>query len=428
MRASQIRGLADPIEKQSDWPLYSLFFLLLGSRFLPPELIGGMNAYFLILALMVWISKTQAFPKSLWVVLSCFTGMIAVGMLSGLDNELYPYLKDGWYFITPVATLFVGYCFGAQTPSLRDALRILVIVGVILAIVHLAKFVVNPSLLTMSATEVRSKAGAGDLAVDLTCALLVARIGRWRESLAIWPGFGWLALVICGASMSLAYSRTSVLVAVIFWMAIRGLMVGPRFVKLVIVAILAVTVFGTISNYLPQTTEIERKTFTGKVLHSVQELEVDDYLDRQSINDNFRGFETARALKAYVDGGVLGWVVGRGFGHLVDLGLSLVLGEGPLRYIPVLHNGIMYVLVKTGALGLALYLTAFGWLFRLGSRAARSNDLDERFAGHIVQGTVAVSLVTSWLISGPFNKSELVPVLLLLGICLSIVERKEWKR
>jgi hypothetical protein len=52
----------------------------------------------------------------------------------------------------------------------------------------------------------------------------------------------------------------------------------------------------------------------------------------------------------------------------------------------------------------------------------------ETFAGEIVQGAVAILLFTSWLISGPFNKSALFSILLILGFVLSIVERKEWMK
>lgn len=409
-----------------DWPLYSLLFLFLGSSLLPVSFISGLNAYFLVLALIVWVSTKRTFPKSLWVLIACFVGIITTGLLTGLDNDLYPYLKDAWYIINPVVVVCVGYCFGAQAPRLREALRILVVAGSILAIFHLARFAINPSLFSLAAVEVRAIAGNGNFIVGLTCAFLLATLGRWRESFAIPPALGWLILAICGASVALSYSRTLVLVGLLFWMALRGLMIGSRIAKLGAVAFIGLVLIGSLAAYMPKATEMEKKTFTGKLLRSAQELTISDYRDAQSINDNFRGFETARAFKSYVDGGLVGWLGGRGFGHFVDLGVELYLGEGPMRYIPVLHNGILYVLVKTGAIGLALYLVSFGWLFRRGARAADAHGTDEKFAGRIVQGSVAVSLLTSWLIAGPFNKSALVSVLLLLGFSLAIVERKEW--
>jgi len=380
-----------------------------------------MNGYFLLLAIVVWGTKKSSFPKSLRVLLACFALIITLGLLSGYDSELYPYLKDAWYFINPVASILVGYCFGAMSPRLREALRFLIVAGFILAVFHLARFIANPALITLPATEVRALAGNGNFVVALAFAFLIATIGRWRECLAVHPGIGWLVFPVCAASVALAYSRTLVIVALVFWLALRGLMVGARFIRLGAAALVILVVITAVANYLPAATEAEKKTFAGKLLRSVQELTISDYRDEQSINNNFRGFETARALKSFVDGGVPGWLGGRGFGYFVDLGIYLYLGEEPMRYIPVLHNGILYVLVKTGAVGLTLYLVSFCWLFRRGSRASSASDQNERFAGRIVQGTVVVSLLTSWLISGPFNKTELVSVLLLLGFCLSIV-------
>lgn len=408
-----------------DWPIYSFLFLLLGSSILPVEFISGMNAYFLILAVLVWFSKKREFPKSLLVFLSCFLIIIFIGFISGINNEIYPYFKDAWYFINPVIIIFVGYCLGAQTPLLNKALRILIIAGLILAFLHLSKFAVYPKLLAMQATEVRSIAGNGNFVVGLTCAFLLATVGRWRETLAISPILGWAILIICCTSMVLAYSRTLILVALVLWVALRGGMMGARMLKISVAAVLALAFLATLSTFLPKATEMDKKTFSGKLLRSAQELTISDYRDEQSINDNFRGFETARAFKSYADGGPLRWLGGRGFGHFIDLGVTLSLGEGPMRYIPILHNGIMYVLVKTGLFGLFIYLVCFGWIFRRGTYATHSTIKDEQFSGRIVQGTVAICLLTSWLIAGPFNKSSLVSVLLLLGFCLAIIERKE---
>lgn len=426
MRPATLEPGSDSNTKYAGWPLYSLLFLLLANSFVPVELISALNGYFLLLALFVWISKRRSLPKSLGIAYMGFLGMLAVGMATGLSNELYPYLKDAWYFVNPVIVVTVGYCFGAQTPLLREALRIVLIGGLILGIYHLSKFALNPTLFNLPATEVRSIAGNGNFVVGLTFAFLLGRFGKWRESFCIPPLLGWLILCISAASVTLAYSRTLVLVAVVFWIALRGYMVGSRFVKVVLVAVIALVVLGTVASMLPKATEMEKKTFTGKLLRSAQELTVSDYQDEQSINDNFRGFESARALKAYADGGIPSWLGGRGLGHFVDLGVFLNLGDGPMRYIPVLHNGIIYVLVKSGALGLAFYLLTFAWLFKRGSKASQSPDSNVQLAGKVVQGCVAVLIFTSWLISGPFNKSALFGVLLLLGLSLSIIERREW--
>lgn len=415
-----------PSQKFTSWPLYSLLFLLLANSVLPAELLSALNGYFLLLALFVWISKRRALPKSLGIIYLGFIGMLAVGMVSGLNNELYPYFKDAWYFVNPVIVITVGYCFGAQTPLLREGLRIVLIAGLLLGSYHLSKFALNPSLFTLPATEVRSIAGNGNFVVGITFALLMGSFGKWRESFAIHPALGWLMLGICSASVGLAYSRTLVLVALVFWIALRGYMVGARFIKVVMLAVVLLAVLGTVASLIPKATEAEKKTFIGKLLRSAQELTVSDYQDEQSINDNFRGFETARALKSYSDGGPSSWLAGRGLGHFVDLGVVLALGEGPMRYIPVLHNGIIYVLVKTGAIGLLSYLLTFSWIFIRAERAALESNKKEYLAGRIVQGLVAITLITSWLISGPFNKSALFSTLLLIGYCLAIIERKEW--
>lgn len=428
MTTASFNPLRSEQKRYADWPLYSLLILLLANSILPAELLSAFNSYFLLLALFVWLSKRRTFPKSLSVVYLSFAGILSTGMAMGISNEIYPYFKDVWYFVNPLIVITVGYCFGAQTPLLRPTLRIVLIAGALLATQHLSKFALNPSLFSLPATEVRTIAGNGNFVVGISFALLLGSFGKWRESFGINTPIGWLMLTIGAASVSLSYSRTLVLVALIFWAALQGFMVGKRFAKFLILGISLFAALATLATFVPRATEAEKKTFTGKLLRSAQELTVSDYQDEQSINDNFRGFETARALKSYSDGGVPSWLAGRGFGHFVDLGVSLNLGDGPMRYIPIFHNGIIYVLVKTGALGLCLYLLCCCWLFIRGARASRDIESTVATAGRVVQGCVAVLVFTSWLISGPFNKSALFAVLLVLGFSLALIERKEWLR
>lgn len=412
--------------KYAGWPLYSLLFLLLANSFIPAELLSALNGYFLLLAFFVWISKRRSLPKSLSITYLGFLGMLIVGMITGINNETYPYLKDAWYFVNPAIVITVGYCFGAQTPLLRQALRIILIGGLILGTFHLSKFAFNPALFTLPATEVRSIAGNGNFVVGMTLALLLGNIGKWQEHLSIKTPIGWLILSISAASVTLSYSRTLVLVVIVFLLALRGYMIGTRFIKIGVAILIFLAVLASLATLMPEATESEKKTFTGKLLRSMKELTVSDYQDERSINDNFRGFETARAIKAYQNGGPMSWIGGRGFGYFVDLEVTLALGDGPMRYIPVLHNGIIYVLVKTGGFGLALYVCVFTWFFRRGSSSATSLDQSQIMAGKLIQAIAAVSILTSWLISGPFNKTALFSILLLLGFCLSIIERNEW--
>lgn len=414
-----------PCEKGLIWPLISLLALFLGAAQVPVAVITGANSYLLLLSIVVWRASRSAFPKALLVIVASFVAIISVGLMTGLSNERYAYLKDAWYFINPVLTIATGYCFGVCGVRMASALKVVVVAGVVLALIHLSKFGMNPALFSMPATEVRMIAGNGNFLVGISVALLLANWGRWREVLDTPGWLGGLMLTVGAASMALASSRTLVIVALLFLGGMRGMMAGSRFLRFAIAGVLALSMLAALSSALPPPTEQEKKTFTGKLLRSMQELAISDYQDEQSINDNYRGFESARAYKAYVDGGPVSWLGGRGMGYYVDLGIYLQLGEGRMRYIPILHNGIFYLLVKTGVLGVLGFLACFGWLFMRGGNAAQQIDPELASSGRIIQSCVAVSIATAWLIAGPFNKSALLSVLLVMGYALAVADRRE---
>jgi O-antigen ligase len=414
------------------WPLISLFFLFLGSALLPAgflsaAFISSANSYLLILAFASWASRKVLFPKSLSMLLICFTLMIATGTLSGIENDRYNYLKDVWYFSNVVILICTGYVLGTLAPSLPKMIKTMIYASILIAAKHLAPFILHPELFTMPAVEVRKLVGGGHLEVALSLVFLIIYYGHWQKILRISPHIAWLAFFLCASSVVLSFSRTTVLVCLIIFFGLKGYMIGKRFVKASFLAITTATLLVSITALLPEPSQEEKRTFSGKLLRSVQELSIADYSRNSDINDNFRGYESARALIAYKDGGPIGWIIGRGLGYTIDLGMYISLGgKEMLRHIPVIHNGILYILIKAGISGLGLFLFSFLWLFRLGQKSAiTSMNHDRKMAAMIVQSMIITSLVTAWIVTGPFNKSLLNSMMLILGFCLSLLENKK---
>ena len=173
------------------------------------------------------------------------------------------------------------------------------------------------------------------------------------------------------------------------------------------------------------------KSFVGKLARSTEELTVNEYADLKSINLNWRGYETARALNYYSSGDPLEMLFGYGFGAQLDIGLLMPLGSGPsgerilVRYVPILHNGYAYLLLKGGLAALALFGYALVWLYRLGRRGAAGKSTNPVTRPARLLQAVAITLAfTTWVIAGVFNKLDLFPFLLVAGVLLAALSRE----
>ena len=82
----------------------------------------------------------------------------------------------------------------------------------------------------------------------------------------------------------------------------------------------------------------------------------------KDFNDNYRSYENIRTIEQLISEERL--TIGEGIGSQVDLKQKVFLGDMQLRYISILHNGYMTVILKSGLIGLFIYLFSIFFFFR----------------------------------------------------------------
>jgi hypothetical protein len=166
-------------------------------------------------------------------------------------------------------------------------------------------------------------------------------------------------------------------------------------------------------------------TLRGKFARSFTEIAVQDYTTMPDINENWRGFETYKALQTYLQGTAKEKVVGRGLGTAVDLGFEMKLGGGTFERITNLHNGYAFLLVKTGPFGLAVVCAFFMVLLIAAARCSvTARDADSLAAARLMAGATWVLILTTLVIDGLLNGTSVVPVQFLLGCSIALLGRE----
>jgi hypothetical protein len=393
--------------------------LVVLSEILPSSWLTGMNAYLVGLAVAMAIAGGRVLDEPVARVLAPFGVMLLVGTVSGIGADSWDFMRDAWYVSNAALTFATGYVLYCANTNIRHGLRAIVVAATLIAVLQIAPFLWDPALLTLNSTQIRSVLGTGFFVPALGVIVLAAFRGRCASELGIRPAFAWLAATLMIAAIVLSFSRTILLVAIIGLVAAFGFLDRRTALRGAWVAAGGVAVLLALGAFVEIDSFASRQTFTGKLARSIQELWISDYTDWKSINDNWRGYETARALRQFASGSPLEWLFGQGFGAMIDLGVAIGLGGGRgagltiFREIPVLHNGYAYLLVKCGAVGIVAFLAFLILLYR----AAGSGDRAEvdRSASRLMRALVVSLAATTWVVSGPFNKSELFGFMLVAG-------------
>jgi len=418
-RVPRIRVAAQPL-----WPAVSVALLIVLSKIGPSWLITGLNTYLVLLALVALMVTKRPLDPGLARCIGCFGVILVLGCLSGYTNELYAFGRDVWYVVNALMAFLAGYVLCVAAGEVGRILKAAILAGTLMGLVQLSPFFADPSLVLLSAVAIREAVGTGFFAPALALAIVVGYRSQLRQSLKMSPITAGICVTVCLLAVALTFSRTIVLMTIASLVIVLGAR-GTRLVWILaggaVALILAAGLYGGVADL---DSSEARSSFLGKMARSVEELWISDYSDMKSISDNWRGYETAQALKQYANGTPLNWLAGQGFGTLVKLGVGMRLGgsgddAGRTLYhaIPVLHNGYAYLLIKGGAIAVAAYLAFLAMLWRIGSAAISRApaDVTGRAAALVLRSVAAVLAISTWVISGAFNKSDLTAFLIVGG-------------
>ncbi len=411
--------LLSPASGEEKLAKRTFFLAMLVPCVLPAEISSAL----LGIAFIFWFSVSNLnIERGLFSLVAPLLMMLFVGLLGAYNHELYDVGKDVWYLTKSVWAIGIGYILMAYIRSLQDICRMVVTIAILAASLHLMNLAMNyQSGMTMY--DVRIEQGVrGYFVVVIGLALMVAN-KNMREYLGFRESaYYFLAILVCAASVIAAMSRAELISLILMVIILKGWerFSPDRALLFMLIAVVVVSAIFSVTLVVDQ----DEMPFVAKLLNSLTELRIENYEDYGDINTNWRGFESGLALAAYLDGSSFEWLFGQGAGTLVDLGFYINLGGNELRYIPMLHNGYMYILLKYGAVGIAIYLY-FIYVLITAGRGWRGQTISGwSFAERLVSSLGWLFLFTTMVIAGVLNKYEMEPAMVLLGATVAWVNRQ----
>ena len=394
--------------------------LILGFLFIFSNILSspGLSilTYLIFFIYFLFTFRKAKIPKIIYPLIL----LIPIGLLH-MNAINYNIIKDLAYFLNPIVVIILGYLIFQRVDDIDSILTIAIFCSLILASYHILNFIFFDF----------HDARLQDIRGELTRGYFLPIIGIYL--LLIYKNnknfflrsnfFKILFFILLFSSLLISFSRILVISLLIFYFANNNFsflkMIKKRAFYLGFLFFLG-TIF-YISNFTNSDIIHE---FSSKFYTMFTETTIGDYTHKSDINERWRGYETYRALITYKNGTFFEHLFGRGFGTLIDLDFKIKLGEKEFWEIPILHNGYALLLVKTGIIGLCLYIAFIYKVFIFGRNLIKLNNDTIKIIGYYFVSLSVILLTSTYVNSGIFNKTFFTSGLLLLGIFYSYCNNK----
>lgn len=347
-------------------------------------------------------------PLFLIIILSLIVGLFR--------NQLVfiNFLKDFLYLIKPVLFLLIGYLMSQKINDKNEFFKIIIYTATFCAVYHIFWFIVYIFKTdSFSMNRMRAIIGLDNFLELFALAIIISKSKHTGLTIRNQR----LITIVLSISFVLYFSRTMFALIIVVSLAFLGyLRISKKGLRYIFLGLIGITLFYTylFSIKIPRDSKSTMDNFLYKMKLAPTEIFISqksfDVRDHAGLWDHWRAYEANKAVGQLNEEGVWAWSLGLGSGSLVDLGFYAPLSNDSkgLRYISNLHNGYAFVLYKTGILGILFYLT-----FLLSNYLAyKKTKFTNPSVANMIFGTVLFYMCTSLVISGIYNLSDTITLIL----------------
>lgn len=381
----------------------SLFVIVIFSQLYLSSFRANIFLQIAVLGIILFIDK-PIISKSLlrhllpllYLFLLGFTGTIIY------NYQLINIIKDIFHFLKPILGLVLGFLIFRKINDFHLFVKIIVMCGVLSGVIHFIILISTGRLATGSITAIREF--GRDNFLELFSFILISYYKKFTgRRLFASVSKHRLLLLFLLISNILYFSRTMIGVLLILLLSLYGYtIITAKTIKLAGTLVLAVVLLYT---YL-FSVKVDRsgdgiQPFLYKVKMAPAEIFTTriDRDDHRDLWDHWRGYEAKRAM-ALMKKQPLSFVSGTGHGSLVNLKFYAPLTESihdkGMKFISELHNGYVYVLYKTGTIGLLIYIFMLISIYKVVYKR-------RTFITFLISGIGLTFLFTTLTITGLYN-------------------------
>lgn len=342
------------IKLSADWPYQLLFFL--------GVCVSYINNYELSLGIWILIfllTIKRFYSKQIFIYVSLFTLIAFLGSIRSFfyQHDTYNVIRDISYFIKPIIGLLVGYqCFRTQE---NNFFKTVIYSAFGIAIIHYITIFI--SALNNPINNIHDLRHYGGYFSDFEAFALIILMFHQKFELNFSKRKLYFLILFIGGSLTLYLARTNMIQVFILCCGMLGLFQFSKrkLISFIVLVLVAGIGYKIIYDMNPARKGDGFEAFLYKIKNAPKEI-YDPYVvnDNSSrFHDNFRSYETKVTILQVLAREDAGLWLGNGFGSTVNYGSLIGTNDGTLiRHAPILHNGYTTVFLKTGIVGLVLFL------------------------------------------------------------------------
>ncbi|MHA7844363.1 MAG: O-antigen ligase family protein [Winogradskyella sp.] len=393
--------------------LYKILFFIL----LVTLISARVELSFSFATAILFVSGRQKVSKPIGNILLIFSTLSFIGLFGifKYDNFAGVYFKDIVYFLRPIVVLLASYFLIKKISDKEFFFTSIIVLGLVYSLIHVFNVVINFGDISNTA-ELRYYGGRYNH-VEMVALIFILTSNHGKMKLYFNRVTYKMLVALLTVSFVLYFSRVMFVVLILFVLAYKGYFkLTKKGFRLIILGSLFITCFILVINRFDVDSNSRGvKAFIFKIQNSYSEmfesLDIETIKrDKRDLWKHWRGYEAQNAIEQIKDKGLPAWFLGKGFGSTIDLGVEVKLANQNMRYIPIIHNGIVYVLFKTGILGLIIYLFYIFYLYSYYRIKAKSNV--QHNLNRLIVGCAFYIALSSLVITGVFKPYDLSGVVL----------------
>ena len=370
---------------------------------------------FFIWILGVFITLKKSYSKTILIQIICLSSIVLISMIVFFfkSHELYFVIRDITYLLKPILGILFGYQIFKNTKI--KVFEVIIYTSLFIGIIHIIILIYAFTIL--NAHSVNDLRFYGGYFSDFEVYAFIILLFNKKFDLS----FAKKTIILYGSivffSVCMYMARTNFIQIIILIIALKGYFVlNKKSLKVIITLLISVIIGYSLivySNPKRNGKGIEALLYKIKIAPTEAFKTKINREDWKDFNDNYRSYENIMTIREAKIKGFNSIVFGQGLGSKVNLRQKVMLGDQELKYIPFLHNGFMTVFLKSGLIGLFIYLYSImliGKKFKSNIKLIQSINL-------LLLGTSIFLIFSNWVFLGVYNLLDNKSILIGLLIC-----------